>query len=208
MGKRLTKEVATPTDIGTANVEGTGLGRVRDDHEHDHVAGLGFDLHHDHYARTLKPKFTQFGTTTTVQDVVKLCPLEIPFTVTIDRIGVIWDTPVAGNFRLAIYEDNGDTPAGGALSVESASVAKAGINQAQELTVANTQLTLGLYWLAYNSDEAASVYIRVQPFEGLVGGTLITYQYALAYGAFTDPCPAVASIVSIPFMYVRVASIP
>lgn len=36
-----------PSDVGVANAEGVAVALARQDHEHNHPAGLGVDLHHD-----------------------------------------------------------------------------------------------------------------------------------------------------------------
>jgi hypothetical protein len=138
-----------------------------------------------------------------------MAPIQISVTLTIDRIAVIWGGTTAGNARIALYRDNGDTPVGGALVVQSASIAKAGTTRKQEFTIAATQLTPGLYWIAIQSDENTSKFERIDlAYEA--GGTLTGYYYTLGgYGVFTNPCPASAATAAIcPGGYVRVASIP
>lgn len=146
-----------------------------------------------------------FGTM--VANRVYLIPLEVEYAlgVTVDRVLLIYDTPVAGNVRAGIYEDNGETPVGGALMVDSGSVAKTGTYQKQEVTIAETFLPRGLHWLAVQSDEATTKYCR-----NILGvaGTLRTYQYDPVGYAFTDPCPAVAASNNLPVLGVRVAHIP
>jgi hypothetical protein len=107
----------------------------------------------------------------------------------------------AGNIRLGLYRDNGDTPAGGALVVETASVALA--NFKNEVVIADTVLEPGLYWFALQNDDATPVFITSDQTESL-GGTLQCYVFAQGYGAFTDPCPAVAFEMYTPLGFVRV----
>jgi len=137
-----------------------------------------------------------------------LAPIEVRVRVTVDRIVVGWRTPAVGNVRAAIYKDNGDTPEGGALVVESASVAKVGTWQKQEIVIASTVLEPGLYWLSIQSDENTSVVDS--EVDGIAqGGTLNAkyYDRGGGYGAFTNPCPAVTLTSDCPIIFLRVASV-
>jgi len=151
------------------------------------------------YAFYVSTTLPMFGFVANPADNVKLCPLAIPWTMTVDRICL----PIrnsAGNIRCAIYRDNGGLPDGGALIVESASVAVA-VNKL-EVTIADTLLTPGLYWLAYNN---SSDLVSVQTIGAIgVGGVLTTRSYALAFGAFTDPCPVTAASSIVAQMMIRV----
>lgn len=157
------------------------------------------------YLKSIFP--SSVGTITVVTARVYLMPIEIPFRCTVNRICVFYTTPVAGNIRAGIYNDNGNTPAGGTLIVESASIAKSGTNRMQEVTIASTQLAAGLYWIAVQSDEATTITIG-DNYRFSIAGTIQTYYYDLGgYGAFTTPCPAVTQSAA-PANWLRVASIP
>jgi len=143
---------------------------------------------------------------------VWLSPIEITRTLTVDRIGWKNFGTITGNFRAGIYNDGaaGDTPALAALIIESASVAGTGTQRKQEVTIANTRLTPGLYWLAIQGDQSADT-IGAVAWNITIAGTLRGYCFdnAGGYGAFENP-QASALIVDVRSrcLYVRVASIP
>lgn len=140
---------------------------------------------------------------------VFLVPLQIRSTVTVDRIGFLIDVQ-AGNVRVAIYNDSGDTPAGAALVVESASVALGDVSNKQEVNIANTRLIPGLYWLAIQGDDIAGGVMRSHVAFGR-GGTLQTYRFDNfgGYGAFENPQATALVQYNAPnIMFVRVASVP
>lgn len=197
-------------NIGNVNHRGVAEELAKVDHVHNHPAGLGFDLHHDHYARYIKcifdlgPDYTQVPAIGRVQ----LCPIQIPFTVTIDAIVIFYGDACAGNLRVGLYEDVNDDPTGGDLLVESGSVAKAGVGQKQEVAVTQTQLAPGLYWAAAQSDEITTLIYRCHPYFSN-GGSVQHYFYDHAYGAFTDPCPALTQDQWFAIiLWLRVHSIP
>jgi hypothetical protein len=138
-----------------------------------------------------------------------LTPIQIHVALTIDRLGWIQDTVSAGNVRQGLYRDMGDTPLGGPLVVESASIAKAGTARKMEVTIVPTQLNIGLYWAVLQSDEATSNAV-LHATDPCAGGTLVPYYYDRGggYGAFTNPCPALTGGVNGILQYVRVKSIP
>jgi hypothetical protein len=163
------------------------------------------------YARVLPTVYFNEGisTITMVNKRVYIVPIQIPYMVIIDRLAYTLDTVSAGNVRMGLYRDNGDTPVGGALVVESGSVAKAGTGRKQEVTIPNTQLTPGLYWLAVLSDESTTIIYRCDGAYG-TGGTLLACYYDIgAYGALTNPCPAITLSNVADFSgYVRVLMVP
>jgi hypothetical protein len=135
---------------------------------------------------------------------VFLAPIDIPYTITIDRL--IWwaGATAAGNGRIGIYAAGAtDTPAGGALQVESASIALAGTLRMEMWTVADTQLSKGQYYIGIQCDNAASVWWCTRD-----ENKYLAYYFSQAYGAFTDPCPAVTAYNYIPSVGARVKSIP
>lgn len=161
------------------------------------------------FRRLLKGFFYHEGVTFALFAVagrVFMHPLEVPFTMTADRIGYRIASTCAGNIRVGIYADNGDTPVGAVLIVQSASVAKPGINQYHEVTIPDTQLRPGLYWLAIQSDEVTTE-VDMSWFAGSSGITLRAGFYDHAYGAFTSPCPALFYSQTVS-LYLRVKSMP
>lgn len=179
-------------------------------HDHDGVwhTGIDFADHHGHYARILWGILGR-GTFSAVLAAsrVFLTPFQAEYTITVDRILHVNRNPSVGNFRQAIYADGGDTPVGGALLVESASTLTTGVDRKQELTIADLQLTPGLYWLALNKDTAGDNLNATHASYGR-GGTLTGFSFAHAYGAFPNPCPAAATYINTPIMGVRVKSVP
>jgi hypothetical protein len=141
--------------------------------------------------------------------IVYLSPIEVPYTMTVDRICAPWYTPVAGNVKATIYRDAGDTPQGGAVVVSAGSVAKTGTYRKQEILIADTQLLPGLYWIGLVSDEATTMPTCFGPSQ-LGSGAVNGHSYDLvAYAnAFTDPCPAVAAAGYVPSCFFRVKSVP
>jgi len=142
-------------------------------------------------------------------DLVTLVPIDIWFPVTVDRVGGYQRAfNGTGLMRVAIYEDNGNTPVGGALIVESAAVADARARAKAEALIANTPLLGGRYWLAINRDNIANTFMNYQA-EEAAGGTWQTLFHARPFGPFADPCPASALTTSAGIrLYVRVASVP
>jgi hypothetical protein len=138
---------------------------------------------------------------------VYLKPIEIPRTMTVDRIIVLRAGNVNGNIRVCIYEDNGETPAGGALIVESASVAAGAALSKQEVLIADTQLTAGLYWVGLQWNAVPNSFKNDWAF-GEPWGSLGHVEYAHVYGAFANPCPVIAGSSVTPQVLVRVVSIP
>lgn len=137
---------------------------------------------------------------------VHLLPIEIGETVTIDAL-VIPVSNNVGNVRMCLYRDNGNVPDGGALIVETASVAPVGGNRKSEVAIANTQLIPGMYWFGFQCDNGALTLLRMGDLVN-TSGTVEGKSYALVYGAFTDPCPATATDTSPAVGFLKVASIP
>lgn len=156
------------------------------------------------YQRYIKGIFEgNLSSTTFVTDRVYLLPIQILFPMAVDRCILQYAAIAAGNIRAGIYRDNGDTPVGGALIVESAGIPKIGINQKHEVPIADTILLPGLYWMAFVSDENLSTYWLVQPV-WRSGGTLTSHEYALgAFGPLDDPCPATATEGNVPYCALR-----
>lgn len=141
-----------------------------------------------------------------VVDTFGLVPVIIPETMTINTLGCVVDTlgVAPGNLRMGIYRDNGDAPTGGALVVEGGPQAL--VASKNEVPIVATQLTQGLYWIATLTDDALTVFTRTQnPI--LQGGTLQSWEAALAFAALPALCP-VTAIDRVPIGYVMVASVP
>lgn len=198
--------VGVPVAIGVANAEGAATNLARRDHVHNHPAALGFALHHAHYARYLEcifsPGNSARGYTT---GEAWLWPIQVPYDVTIDRIGCVADCDTV-NIRMGIYPDNGDTPQGSALTVESGSVAIAGWGK-EELTVADTVIVAGLNWVVFTLDGTAKAfYFVMDTYQN--NPTIRGKKFDHVYGAFPATCPAVANTTQTPINFVRVKSTP
>ena len=113
--------------------------------------------------------------------------IQVPFNVTIDGLFYVVGTAQNGNIRMGLFRDNGDDPSGGALVVESASVAQGAVNEQQMVTVADTVLTPGRYWVAVQTDDISATFLRY--FDNSVS-TARRYARGGAYGPFENPCPA------------------
>ncbi len=139
---------------------------------------------------------------------VWLLPIDVCWTVVVDRIVFSVGVNSAGNIRVGIYrsEANPDDPTGEELVVESASVAQAAANVLQYVTIADTTLTTGRYWIAVQGSDALGEFFRIN-----LGTTSPAnlqawlYNRAGGYGAFTDPCPALATTNLMPILFLRVA---
>lgn len=139
---------------------------------------------------------------------VFLVPIQVPFTLTIDTLGTIARN-TGFNIRMAIYDDNGDTPVGGALLGETGIINVAATGKV-EGAITSVQLTPGLYWLAIQGDDTLGQIYR-HATDAYQGGTLLAYRFENAGGfaAFEDPCPATATDTTGPgTMYALVASVP
>ena len=161
-----------------------------------------------HSVRMINGVFTALtgGGVAAINGKVSLEPLQLFFPATLEALGAHIRASAPGqNMRMGLYHDNGDTPVGGALIVESASVATGAGRGKYEVAIANTTLPAGLYWMAIQSD-GIDTFVTIQADESK-GGTLEARSYNLAYGAFTDPCPATLWS-DTPAMYAIVASVP
>lgn len=164
-----------------------------------------------HYKRTIWDSLEMLdggSNILTAQDIY-FAPLEVEYTITVEAIGFSVTTANGGSVKVAIYEDNGDTPAGGALIVGSGGVALAGNNRKQEIAITSTQLTPGLYWLSLLSLAGAQGTLRCHPWPtASTGGTLQSKQSANGSDNLPDPAPGVGNDNLAPIMYVLVESVP
>lgn len=126
---------------------------------------------------------------------VYLRPFEVEYPLTVDEI-TLFIINAAGNIIQGIYDDGpaGDTPEGGAVLAEHASLAAVG--GGQSVALALTALEEGLYWVAFEASDNA-IRIASTNTNTLLeaNSTLTQYRYARGggYGALTDPCPVCAS---------------
>jgi len=163
-----------------------------------------------HYKRILEPiGVNDFGgQNPPAVGRVYLRPYQVEFPMTIDRLALV--VRVAnGNGILGVYEDNGDTPAGGALVVESAAIAF--VFGVQEFPIVPVSLVGQLIWIALEGSDATASWGRTGLTAVAANATLDQYFYDRgAFGALTDPCPAVAVYDGAPpwISYMRVASVP
>lgn len=195
MGKKLTRLVAAPVNIGVANAEGTALDYVRRDHVHNHPSGLGFDLHHAHYARILWSEGDTDEGLTDAQAVTLVCyaPIQIPYTVTLDALGLINLDVAAGSCYLALYSSAGEQPTQ-RLAV-TALTAKSGTNRKQLIAIPDTSIAGGLYFVAYINNSALDRILRITNLAPMIQPANITNGlnwYEETLGAFGSP-PAVAT---------------
>lgn len=143
---------------------------------------------------------TAFGTAGRVY----MAPIDIYWPMIVDRIIHQVGAVSAGNIRVGIYREGAaaDSPAGAALVVESASVAQSPANQIQMVTIAETLLIPGQYFVGLQGDDVTGTFWTSST--GIAGiGSY--YDRGGGYGAFTDPCPAITATTVIPFMMLRVA---
>jgi len=165
------------------------------------------NLHARHIWGLLQTRRTSVVTATA--QTLYLIPIDIPVRLTIDKIGWVNSTVTTGNLKVGIYPDNGDTPDGSALTVVSASIAAAGNTQKQEGTIADTQLTPGLYWLALLPLAGANFSLKggEQPTED--GGTIQPKSKAIASDTMPATCPTgLSDGYGKPLMFIRVKSVP
>lgn len=133
---------------------------------------------------------------------VFIAPLDISWPIIIDRLIYIVGSTSAGGVRLGLYREGAtaDSPAGAELVVESGSVAQAAASTIQMVTVPQTVLIAAQYFLAIQGNNVTGTFQRTTD-TGLSFGK--SYIRGGGYGAFTDPCPAVATW-EIPIGGVRV----
>ena len=132
---------------------------------------------------------------------VFLGQLIVPNTLEIDRIGYQVGTVSAGNIRLGLYREGPtpERPDGGALVVETGSVAQIAVTSLQLIAIPPTLLRRGRYWTAVQGDDVLGTYYMQRDDAGVIGPF-----YDHAYGPFTDPCPVTAAWLRPAHMTVRV----
>jgi hypothetical protein len=140
---------------------------------------------------------------------VYLQQIELIRDIKIDAIIVNNGGPVSGNLRVAIYGPvslTTDTANGASLIVESDSVAQAGTNQIVSLT--ETTLTAGKYYIALQADNNTGFYLRKSS-AGSANGLVGYYDRSGGYGAFTNPAPSFTAATNpVVGMYLRCSGTP
>lgn len=139
-----------------------------------------------------------------VAGTVVYSPVQIVFRVVVDEIIFHVTGTAAGNVIVGIYKDNGDTPIGGKLLVQSASTSIAGLStRVNAIAITPTVLDAGLYWIALANDTNITSVIL-----SIATTAIQTFNKAIAYAALADPCPAgLAASWGIVFVGFRVKSI-
>ena len=150
--------------------------------------------------RQTAPASTAFG----AAGRVILAPISVPWPVIVDRLLYSVGAAANGNVRMCIYREGStpDSPQGGGLVVETASVAQSGINQLEMLPIPNTLLLPGQYFLGLQTDDVTATIWRTLD---QVSDVSWYYDLAGGYGPFADPCPAVASMTWLANTGVRIA---
>lgn len=126
---------------------------------------------------------------------VHISQLAIPWTVEIDRLSYVVGPVSAGNVRMGLYREGptADLPDGGGLIVESGSVAQIAAFSLHVITIPDTILRSGPYFLAVQGDDVTGTFLRAFTDNASVLARL----YNQAYGPFTDPCPATGAYAYI-----------
>ena len=140
-----------------------------------------------------------------------MIPIEIPIDCYISKLGVVWGTTSAGNVTLGLYKSNTYSPASQALMAQTADLAKASANNAQEGTITETFVQAGLYFLVVESSETTSIILRASNPSRFNGGTYKACYFDVGggYGALPSTCPAVSwSSSTIAGGYVIISRVP
>jgi len=126
-----------------------------------------------------------------------IAPVEVRWPARIDELLYMVGGTQAGNVRVALYEDGpaGDIPDGGALVVESTSVAQVATANVQIVPVAATVLHPGLYWFAIMGDDATGTFVGFRDSAFVLGHF---FANSVGYGVFDDPCPVTAGLTRRP----------
>ena len=109
----------------------------------------------------------------------------------------------AGNVRLGLYREGPtpEIPDGGALVVETGSVAQIPGISIQLIAIPPTLLRRGKYWTGIQGDDVTGTYYTLRD-----DASVIDAMYDHPYGPFTDPCPATGMWQRPAHMFVRVSS--
>ena len=134
-----------------------------------------------------------FASSTWTVGRVNMIHIELTEAQSISAINISNGATIAGNITVGIYAEGApNTPAGGAVLVQSASTAHAGSNVFQSIAITPTWLPAGGYYIALICSDATSDIYRLGALS-LYDGQGFYYDRAGGYGALTDPCPAVTA---------------
>lgn len=127
---------------------------------------------------------------------VYLSQVEVPVNCICKSIYVPNVVTIAGNIRVGIYPESStpNSPAGSTLLVESASTAQAGASGAQEITLTDTTLVAGTYFLAFCTDDATATVQRTAAVALIKGQSMYFDQ---VYGNLPTTCPAITNSTTI-----------
>jgi hypothetical protein len=164
----------------------------------NHPAGSTNDRYHESalsVAATL--------TTALTINVIRVIQFEVKYPTTIDGLAAEITTGTTGNVRFCIYAPNA-TGYPGALIYDSGTITVTA--PAVKNPTISLVLKPGMYWKGYITDTAntfraignATLYSGIG-FPSTLGNNTcgVCYSTALAFGAFTDPFPAGASVITI-----------
>jgi hypothetical protein len=179
---------------------------------HSELTGVGFGDHHIHSLRTIFPASQAIPPTSTVActtNYITLMRINVPVKCTIDAIIIRWGSTCTGNIMVALYPDNGGTPAGGAPLASSGSVAKTGTSRVQVISFTTpVQVEAGKYWVAFITDENTTLI-----YYGLGSQVTADIDWRGCYAnigsfAIPNPCPAVTWTNSCVWIGAQVSSVP
>jgi hypothetical protein len=139
---------------------------------------------------------------------VYLVQFVLPAARVIDGITYVVGSASTGNVRVGIVGPvavTADTAAAAPVLVQSASVAQGSANSPHFVSLTATPAPAGVYYAAFQGDNASGTYMR-HGNQLQVAGITQTYDRAGGYGAFTDPTPAVSDGGSaMPGLRIRLA---
>ena len=132
---------------------------------------------------------------------VSMIRIELDKAQSVSAINVHNYTTIAGNVTVGIYAEGAtNTPVGGTVLVQSASIAHAGANTLQSFPITATFLPAGAYYVALEVSDATATIGTITATNFSVGQSFY-YDRGGGYGALTDPCPAsTATSTNMPSM--------
>lgn len=128
---------------------------------------------------------------------VYMCEFEVTENMIVDAIAFYNHATIAGNVTVGIYGPivTEETPLNSPLLVESASTAHAGANAVQIISITETSLKIGRYYVAAEFSDGTATFGRLNIYP-IVNGWTGYYDRGGGYGALTDPCPATTTPTS------------
>ena len=146
------------------------------------------------------------GTTNATINRLYVAPLQIPFTVTIDKVIVMIVGAPSGNIIAGIYDDGGSDPSGEARLAVSGTVAL--VQYKNEIDIGSLELTPGLYWTALIFS-ATDAFRRSQTEIFRSGQGIVCGINNVGSLTIANPCPAMTMGNNLnPTTGVRVLSVP